>query len=452
MPTTVMRSPSESTAEPSSRFTFIDALRGLAACWVMVYHFNQALTCNGAQPIFTGPVHFVLSHGRGGVQLFFVISGFVLAYSLRNARISPRFFGLFLLRRAVRLDPPYWATIALAIAAVPISNLLLPDRQAELPGWSKIAAHLLYLQNILGFGDLVDVFWTLCLEVQLYAVFVLLLGLGQFVTPARQATGRLAIFGLFMPLTALSLAIQFGALPSPCDTMMFKYWYLFQLGITTFWVRNRTLNPLYLYGFVGVLAALMSTVAFQADCLVGIGAAMTIHVADRLDCLHRWLAQRPMQYLGRISYSLYLVHNLVGFPLVGLLGKHFVGAHPGLGAALLLFTGACGVSLLTAHGLYRLVERPTLRLSKAIVLPGSRTEPPGETLRQRADDAESQPRVVAAARGRGQSRGDRVNDEDRRIVGRGQPVRETVPPPADDQQIVWKASLVPASARSAVGE
>ena len=60
------------------------------------------------------PLETALKLGFVGVDIFFVLSGFVIAYSVREARITPRFLGRFALRRSIRLDPPYWITIAIA--------------------------------------------------------------------------------------------------------------------------------------------------------------------------------------------------------------------------------------------------------------------------------------------------------------------------------------------------
>ena len=108
-------SPPDSTA----RFGFIDNLRGLAAIWVVLIHLVPWKS-DAAQSVALGPICWLLAwpaeYGRQGVTIFFVISGFVIARSLRRGRVTPRFFGNFVLRRSIRLDPPYWVSIALMLA------------------------------------------------------------------------------------------------------------------------------------------------------------------------------------------------------------------------------------------------------------------------------------------------------------------------------------------------
>src|SRR4051812_27315220 len=99
--------------ESRKRFVFIDALRGIAAIAVMLFHLdaNQLL-----QTLLTSiPVLFatVIRQGFLGVQIFFVLSGFVVAHTAATDDVNLRYVGRFMLRRSIRLDPTYWAAIVL---------------------------------------------------------------------------------------------------------------------------------------------------------------------------------------------------------------------------------------------------------------------------------------------------------------------------------------------------
>jgi len=117
----------------------------------------------------------LLRHGYLGVEIFFVISGFVIAFSVRNSVINFDFCHDFIVRRFLRLAPPYWAAMILFIFINWISNLFLKDRIALVPNLQSIIAHFFYLQDILGIENFFSVSWTLCLEVQFYLVFISLL-------------------------------------------------------------------------------------------------------------------------------------------------------------------------------------------------------------------------------------------------------------------------------------
>ena len=92
-------------APPSRRLAHLDALRGLAACSVLVYHILMALY--GSQMVRE---RLPIDLGQFGVLLFFVISGYVITMSVEHAGL-----GVFWVRRALRLYPAYWCSVALAV-------------------------------------------------------------------------------------------------------------------------------------------------------------------------------------------------------------------------------------------------------------------------------------------------------------------------------------------------
>lgn len=354
----------------SGRFTFVDALRGLAALAVVGFHFHIALSADRTRAVFGQPFDWILDHGNSGVQIFFVLSGFVIAHSLRQARITPSFAGRFLLRRSLRLDPPYWATIGLAILATLVAVQIKGSAGPALPSAWQLFLHVFYLQEIAGVGHVVEVFWTLCLEVQFYLSFVLLLGGAQRSTGAGRSgvlASPSALLVFFLPLTLLSLAIQFEILPSPWPGLMLKSWHLFALGVLTSMVLNRTLPRAWLGIYLAVFALFM-TYRFDVRCLVGALTAVSLFAVGELRLLQTAGNLRPLQYLGRVSYSLYLVHVVVGCPFTYYFYQRVGGAEAGLGVRLGLFVLAVMVSLAAAHLLYRFVEQPSLGWSRWVPL------------------------------------------------------------------------------------
>ena len=102
--------PRSNDVGPRRRIPFVDALRGTAAFAVMWHHF----TC-GSGFVQTSLLRWSGAYGWLGVHLFFVISGFVLPVSLDRRRYRLRQFGVELLRRLIRLEPPYLASLAVAV-------------------------------------------------------------------------------------------------------------------------------------------------------------------------------------------------------------------------------------------------------------------------------------------------------------------------------------------------
>lgn len=153
------------------RNDFIHMLRGLAALGVACFHvYGHSLDPSAGIKI----VRIVSEWGWLGVPVFFVISGFVIPNSLRGDFVTPRFAANYALRRSLRLDPPYWFAILVAVTLQAGIDYLL-HRPVVVPSPRMLAAHAFYLQNILNLGNLTVGLWTLCLEVQFYIFFLALL-------------------------------------------------------------------------------------------------------------------------------------------------------------------------------------------------------------------------------------------------------------------------------------
>ena len=99
--------------ESKPRYVFIDGLRGIAALLVMVYHFDMAPDAirEVYRPLLPMPIDFLITNGWFGVDIFFVISGLVIAHSVGDSLVTPRYFANFALRRSIRIDPPYWVAL-----------------------------------------------------------------------------------------------------------------------------------------------------------------------------------------------------------------------------------------------------------------------------------------------------------------------------------------------------
>src|SRR6478609_4424553 len=155
------------------RFEFVDALRGLAALAVVLPH-AIGLFVYPHESWLTQLAKRLGAYGASGVEVFFVVSGFAIAYSLRDSTTEGFSLGRFMLRRAIRLDPPYWVGMLWAGIVVAI-RAVVTHQSIVLPSFGKVLAHVFYLQDILGLGQFNLVFWTLCLEFQLYFVFAVMM-------------------------------------------------------------------------------------------------------------------------------------------------------------------------------------------------------------------------------------------------------------------------------------
>lgn len=359
-------------ASGGSRLAFVDALRGIAAMLVALHHLDRYRPHGGTPHSIMHPVNeMTVEYGWIGVPIFFVISGFVIAYSLRSATVTLAVAGNFLLRRLLRLNPGYWVTMVVMLGVVAICSwcgFASPMESPITPG--MLVAHLFYVQNILGYENLSAGFWTLCIEMQFYILFVVMLWAVQAASRGLSLSSRVAqqiVWGaLFMPLGLLSLFVLNVTAPG-ADSRPYEHWcidffWMFLLGILVNAVLERRLSHWWLTTFllaivvrIGLFYSLHSLVAF----LTGV-AILTVGQMGRLGTAFNI---GPLQYVGRISYSLYLIHYAVNH-LVVELGFRLYDHDPT--AEVLWLVISLLLSLGAAQLMYAWVEAPSMRWSARI--------------------------------------------------------------------------------------
>ena len=329
---------------PSSRIPTVDALRGIASFCVAWFHFT-----NG-NPAFL-PVGFLKSSGQYGwlgVQMFFVISGFVIPHALYKARYQVPQYGRFLAKRIIRLDPPYLADICLVLALAYVVPLI-PMFHGNPPTYSfaQLLGHLGYANSLIGKPWVNPVFWSLGIEFQYY----LLMGL---IFPLLVTANRLIRL-------ALILALLLPALLISRPSLIFAWLPLFVAGIQTFQKRIGYLSN---GSFAAGLALVFSII--WAGGRIGGGAAglpsAIVMLLTALAIAFVTLRSSLLNWLGLISYSLYLVHVPIGGKVVNLGARYTHGFYSEITVLFL----AVLASLVTAFLLYWAVELPSQKLSSKI--------------------------------------------------------------------------------------
>jgi peptidoglycan/LPS O-acetylase OafA/YrhL len=296
-------------------------------------------------------LHANLSAGHFGVPMFFVLSGFVIAYAVRGHRVDAAYFGRFTLRRSIRLGLPYWASMAVAIAFLQL-KAVATHTQVALPTPGEFAAHAVYLQDVLGVHQISAVYWSLCYEMQFYLLFCLLVAAAQRCRFPIFAAA--AIVSLAWPLTGLHV-------PGLC----LPYWHGFLIGVFACWALNGLLRPAYFGLYAAALVALW---LWQQDrfTLVCVATAAVIYAAGAAHKMDTWLRWPVLQFLGMVSYSLYLIHNPVmgaGFNVAYRALPHTaIGEFVALLAVLALVFAA-------AFAFWWLIERTSTGLSRRLSLP-----------------------------------------------------------------------------------
>jgi peptidoglycan/LPS O-acetylase OafA/YrhL len=373
--------PSEAALSPAGaggRFVFVDALRGVAAVLVMLRHLYSSTPLYFALRLsFPRPLRVLCSDGLWGVHIFFVLSGFVIAHSLRNVVTTPHSVGRFILRRQLRLDPLYWFVLFLTLGLLFGRHVIATQHGGVvdwgLPGPGDVLLNLFYLHNVLhnwlGSSQIVSVAWTLCIEVQFYLFYILCLAIGQSVT--RWMTGKgpeknlstvsvwlVAGLGL-ASLTVLNRSMHH---PEPADWSPWftSYWYYFAAGAMACWAAQGRVRPA-VFGAFAALFLFCAAYWRSGGMATGAVAASLLFLVGIAGHLGDWLNYRPLQFLGRISYSLYMVHLFVVFLVMN---GGFKMTHGNRPAAVFWLLLAAGLSLLAAQATYLLIEKPSLRFSE----------------------------------------------------------------------------------------
>lgn len=324
------------------RIEILDPLRGLAALAVAWFHFT---TCNAF--LKTTWLQASGAYGWLGVDVFFVISGFVIPYSMYAGGYRPRqHFGRFLIKRLARLEPPYLASLILVISVAYLKLFLFPQIAGSEPTYSsrQLLLHLGYLNTFFGYEWLTPVYWTLGIEFQYYLSVALLYPL---LASRRASLGPLSV----LVLASLGIVVK-------APIFVLHYFGLFALGILAFQYHVRLLPTRAFLAAMVLVAAITAASLTWMIAVVGAVTAMMIAFAP----MPRLSAAKIFVYFGSISYSIYLLHTIIGGPVL------HVGSWFGSGLAweLVALAAAIVASILGAMFFHQLVERPSQRLSARI--------------------------------------------------------------------------------------
>jgi peptidoglycan/LPS O-acetylase OafA/YrhL len=362
MTPTVSSSGGDSTRR---RVAGLDAIRGLAALYVVVSHCR--LVTFPGYPANTGPGwQNWLLHGRLAVVVFITLSGFSLA--IAPARDGWHLRGLlrFARRRAWRILPPYWAALVVSLViAATVTSLPLSDP----PTARSVVVYGLLLQDFLVAPVPNGAFWSIAVEAGLYVAFPLLLLMrrraGAAATLAAVTVPVIAAGLLHLGISAADKSTGFTLELAPLFTLG-----LIAAGILTagdrlrrwpwHWLAALAATPVILLIYVKGSVWTVNRY-YWIDLAIGPAIAMLLAAVAgrRSPALTRLLDNRLMRSLGRISFSLYLVH----LPVVSIISRRLVAPHvpPGMPAFWATLVLAVPVAAVTAWCFAAIVERPFQR-------------------------------------------------------------------------------------------
>ena len=337
----------------------LDALRGLAALAVLGFHYLVVYP-KLVDP--TIPVPPVIVYGEYGVELFFVISGFVILLTVERTPGVRR----FAFARFGRLYPVYWAAVALTFLitmAWPVPGSTGSTRDALI--------NLTMLGGFFGVTYVDTAYWSLTVELAFYAVVAVLLGL-RCAHRALEVVFAIAVAYALVNVVNRVESTEWLQVPIEAHLRFIRYAHLFSAGIAFYQYVVKGRRNLLVYAAI-VLTPVIAVIdgGFVSGTVVGV-----VVVIFGLSVLVRpaFLRWRPLLLLGGVSYALYLVHQYIGYVIIRALGDRGVNHWVAVG-------GATVASIALATALTYGVERPARSwLRRLGTGPG-----PGPTRRSRTD-------------------------------------------------------------------
>ncbi|MFO1066200.1 MAG: acyltransferase [Pirellulales bacterium] len=341
------------TNATKNRVVILDPLRGAAALAVCFFHFGAG---NGALLPAHDPFRQISAFGSLGVEVFFVISGFVVPLTVQSERGSKVSRTGFLIKRLKRLHPPYLISILVLLAANHFASLF-PGFRGPKPeiNAGELAAHLAYLNGVLGYDWLNPVYWTLGIEFQYYLVVTTCLPL--FAHPKREVRiGTILVHGLMNALFPLPGYYVLHWLP------------LFGLGSLSLEVVKHGAPWVPVLIFQSLLAFAFGWHAGWLPAVVGLTTAIGISASGKLQSVGPF---QPLTWVGLISYSVYLLHIPLGSKIINLstrlnLPTPVIYLAPAIAVA---------VSLVAGYIFWRMVETPAQNWSRGKALFGPASGP-----------------------------------------------------------------------------
>ena len=289
----------------------LDGLRGLAILMVVVFHFNLSFLS------ILPPSHFfhdtinITQYGASGVNLFFLISGFVISNSLEKNHDL-----IFLKKRWLRLFPSMLAvTIIILIFSY---NMELENKFVHNTSLINIFAGILFfdpliLRNIFNIDatSLSIVFWSIYVEVKFYLIIYILYR--YFKDNSRHWIGILYLSYLVFKYLNIYFPDEkiFAFLIEQARNLSFSYFSWFATGIYFFYyIRNNSKFDLFLCVFFGILSSIHAGRLHEVSTIIYTYSIICIFMFSfKINFLNKIFSNNFFIFFGFISYPLYLLHD-----------------------------------------------------------------------------------------------------------------------------------------------
>jgi len=298
-------------ATVQKQFGLINLLKAGAAQLIVLHHLAfYGPMADAARPLMPPIIDWLDQYGRIAVQAFLVISGFLVAKSLSPSGMPGIGNPLGTIwRRYIKLAPPFIVAMFLAIGASALARTwMVHESISPPPNMSQLAAHVLLLHGVLGYESLSAGAWYVAIDFQLYALITCLLWLGGRIAGNRPVPWLMPL----MVTLGVSISLLYFNRDAEFDVWAPYFFGSYGLGILAWWASD----PRRPFGATFSLLLMMvvpAMLALELDFRIRIAVAsvvacfLCLYGRTRLST-YASTGWSIINYLGKISYSIFLVH------------------------------------------------------------------------------------------------------------------------------------------------
>jgi peptidoglycan/LPS O-acetylase OafA/YrhL len=337
------------------RYIELDCLRGIAVTLVMLHHYvydydfhYNLFPLNRFTSLYTY-IQPAFYYGYLAVHLFFVISGFVIFMTIERSRNKMD----FIVSRFSRIYPAYFCAVLITIMFL----YILPLPNWDVFGFKEIVMNLTMSQGLFKIHNIDQVYWTLSVEIKFYVIIYIL-----FLTGILNRVSMLGV--CWLSLSAISVIYNIPFKKYLDVLLILPFAPLFVSGMLFYKIkkqqitnRNLTITLILAAYIIQSLWILENSEAGNADIIIVGFIYLTFFIFSNRGLA--FIINKPLLFLGSISYSLYLLHNVIGYVLIYQIRKI-----TNLPVVYLLIP--CVTTIAMAYFLHMYVEKPAMKLMRSL--------------------------------------------------------------------------------------
>jgi len=333
----------------SARFPVIDAFKAIASQLIVLHHLAAYGPISDAvQQAAPAVIGWLYDYARMAVQVFFVIGGYLAARAMQTNTASMAWFTVNLVNRYLRLAVPFFFALVLAIlSALAARQLLIDDFIPDVPELSQFLSHVFLLHGVLDFDSLTAGAWFIAVDFQLFLMMLAIAWLG-----GKSVDSRKMMIAVVTLMAAASL-FWFNRDPGYDDWALY-FFGAYGMGAMAYWAGLR--EHLAAWFWLNVAIAVAALFAdFRLRILLALCVAFILLFTRNVQIKNGFMLLKLMHYLGKVSYSLFLVHFSVVMLANAVFGWFKL---TGTIAGMVFMMFSWIASLILADIFYRMIEKP----------------------------------------------------------------------------------------------